>query len=98
MRLPIFQSDSQPMTLLQTQWSQMINPVISLPQNQGVMLKEVELLTGTNIINHRLGRRPQGWMLTDISAAATVYRSFPFNDLTLTLTSSAAAVVNIYVF
>jgi len=98
MRLPYIQSESREFSMLQTQWSQMINPVLSLPQNSGVMLKAVELFTGTNIINHRLGRKPQGWMITDINGPATIYRSFPFNDLTLTLNSSANATVNLYVF
>jgi hypothetical protein len=40
----------------------------------------------------------QGWMITDINAAAAIYRSAPLNNLTLTLNASAACIVNIGVF
>ena len=48
--------------------------------------------------NHGLQQTMQGWMITDINAAATVYRSQPLNDKTLTLTSSAACTVDLVVF
>lgn len=97
MRLPIFQSDSQPLTLLQTQWASKIEPTLSLPQVQGVFVDAV-LPAGTLTINHKLGRKPQGWQIMDIDSASVIYRSQPFNLLTLTLTSSASANVKIWVY
>lgn len=55
-------------------------------------------MTGDNVINHLLGSTPVGWYLTDIQGAQTVYRSSPFNPLTLTLTASGPVVVSLAVF
>lgn len=96
--LPYFQSDSRELSQLQTSWSAIISPVIDSPLNNGIFLKDIALISGTTIVNHRLGRKPQGWMITDINAAATIYKSQPFNPLTLILTSSAVVTVNLYVF
>jgi hypothetical protein len=75
-----------------------INQLISLPLNQGSILQNVSLDSGANVIPHKLSRVQQGWFFTDITAAATVYRSAPFNSTTLTLTSDAATTVNLFVF
>lgn len=57
------------------------------------------MTASTNVINHKLGRMQQGWVITDINNVATsIYRSQPFNDKTLTLTSSGAVTVNIWVY
>jgi hypothetical protein len=84
--------------MMQTQWSGQLNPVLKNPLTNPIVLTNVVLNSGTNIINHKLGVKQQGWYISDINASATIYRSAPFNDLTLTLTSSAAATVNIVVF
>lgn len=97
MRLPVFQSDVQPLTLMQTRWAEAINPVISLPMVQGVFV-DVVLPAGTLTFNHKLGRKPQGWQIMDLDSASVIYRSQPFNALTLTLISSASANVKLWVF
>lgn len=96
--LPIFQSENRDLTLLQTNWAASLNPLLSNPLSSGLFLKSVALANGVTVINHLLGRMPQGWIVSDISGAATVYRSAVFTKLTLTLTSSAAVTVNLYVF
>ena len=95
--LPIFQSDSREMTMLQTQWASQLNPLLTTPF-QPSLLTGIVLNTGTNTINHKLGRTMQGWFVTDINKPITVYRSQPFNDKTLTLTASAGATVNLAVY
>jgi hypothetical protein len=47
-------------------------------------------------INHGLGRVPQIWTLTDISASASVYRT-AWTSTTITLESSADCSVNFWV-
>jgi hypothetical protein len=96
--LPIFQSSSRELSMLQTQWSSQLNPVLAQPQIQGIQLNDVALVVGANTINHLLGRKPQGWYIVDINGAATVYRSAPMNALTLTITSNAAVSVSIFVY
>lgn len=98
MALPRFTSDSQPLTQMQSQWATQLEPVIAFPPNKGLLLKDVSLNNGVTVINHKLGRKPQGYLIADINSAATIYRSEPFNDLTLTLTSNAATTVTLWVF
>lgn len=84
--------------MAQTQWASPLNQLITNPLNSVNILTSVALINGTTVINHKLQRKQQGWFLTDVNAAATIYRSAAFNDQTLTLTSNAACVVNIGVF
>ncbi len=96
--LPIYKDPNQNLMLMQTNWASQLNPVLNNALTAPTILKNVVLKSGTNVINHLLSRMQQGWFLTDIQGAATVYRSAPFNSSTLTLTSSAAVTVNIGVF
>jgi hypothetical protein len=84
--------------LAQTRWANMINPTINFPPIQGTLLTNVNLINGVTVINHLLGRNQQGWILTDQTAAANIYRSAPFNSLTLSLTSDASTTVNIWCY
>lgn len=79
-------------------WAAALNPVLANPLNGVKILSNVVLINGTTIINHGLGRMMLGWFIVDINAAATIYRSAPFNATTITLTSNAIAVVSIGVF
>lgn len=96
--LPQFQSDDRDFQLMQSAWATLLNPMLSNPSLQCILLKDVALASGANVINHRLGRKPQGWRIVDINGAATIYRSANFNNLTLTLTSSAPVQISIEVF
>lgn len=96
--LTIFQDPNKNLMLLQTSWSKEINPLLNNTLMNGQMLKDISLVTGANTINHLLSRKMQGWMLVDINAAVTVYRSQPMNDKTLTLTASGNAIVSLWVF
>jgi hypothetical protein len=99
--LPIFQSDSKEMSMLQTQWASQLNPVLTNPFLQGRVLKSVVLASGANVVNHGLGRKLQGWVPVRLRASATLYDTQDTNTspaLTLNLTASAAVTVDIYVF
>lgn len=87
-----------PLELMQTQWASQINPVLANPMNSANVLTGVILVNGITVINHKLGRKMQGWFVTDINAAAQIYRSAPLNETNLTLTSNAAVTVNLAVF
>ena len=79
-------------------WAAALNPIIAQPQSSGRILNNIALVNGSTTINHGLGRTLQGWVITDINGAATIYRSAPFNSLNLTLTSDALVTVSIEVF
>lgn len=98
MQLPLIQTSIRELQMLESQWKAAIDPVLGNPIVSGSQLTGIQLTTGVNVINTLLGRTAQGWILTDINAAVTVYRSAPFNGLTLTLTSSGSCIVNILIF
>ena len=84
--------------LLQEGWKKTLDPIIQEPPLSGVFIQNQVLKSGVNVINTLLGRVQQGWIITDINAAVSVYRSQPFNDLTLTLTSSGPATISLWVY
>lgn len=108
MQLPINLTPS----LQTTRWKSILDPVIeitysnqesvneltALPLNQMVVLDNIVLAIGNNVITHGLGRVPVGWIVMDINAASTIYRSSAFNINTLTLNASAIATIKLGVF
>ncbi len=99
--LPIMQSDNQDLIMMQNRWATILNPIVSAPVAQGYVLQGISLQIGTNSINHLLGRKLQGWMLTRKRADAAIYDTQDSNaipNLTLQLVSDAAVMVDIYVF
>lgn len=83
---------------LQNRWSSILNPIIANPMTNPSIIKGIRLAIGANTINHGLQQQLQGWFITDINAAATIYRSQPLNDTTITLTSSAVVTIDLGVF
>lgn len=98
MSLPLQQTNILPLSLLQTSWKSQLDPVLNNPMTNMSVLKDIILIDGVTVINHKLGRVMQGWIIVDQQGAASIYRSQPFNKLTLTLTSSALVIVSIGVF
>jgi len=84
--------------MMQSRWSSVLQPVINQPINFGNQLNNISLVSGDNVINHLLGRTPQGWFIVDVNAAVQIYRSAAFNSSTLTLNSSGTATVSLFVY
>jgi hypothetical protein len=101
MSLPIFKTEDQELSLMQTKWASQIDPLLTQPQASGVRLLSVTLVVGDNVINHRLGRKLQGWQLTRQRAAASIYDKQDNNNtpsLTLILNSTATVTVDLFVW
>lgn len=82
-----------------TRWPSDLNPIIALPQLHGTFLLNINLVANIPlVINTLLGRTQQGWIITDISTSATVWRTQPFNKTTLTLQATADTTVNLWVY
>jgi hypothetical protein len=99
--LPQFQSDDRTFQMMQNQWAAQINPILANPSNNSLILKDISLVTGSNTINHKLGRKLQGWKIVRQRAAASLYDTQDSNQLadrTLVLVSSANVVVDLEVF
>ena len=86
--------------MMQTQWAQQIDPVLANLLIQGQLLQNISLSSGTNVINHKLGRTPQGWFLVAPQGSNDVHQAAqqPNPTLTLTLVSASALTTGIWVF
>lgn len=90
-----------PLDQMQVKWAADINPVLINPLVAGRLIQDTDLIIGNNIINHKLGRKLQGWFLVGINGAAQIYDNQATNqmtDLTLSLTSDANVKVALWVF
>lgn len=91
----------QTLDQMQTKWASILDPVIKAPTNNASILQNVSLVAGTNSVNHRLGRKLQGWYIVRLRAASTIYDMQDTNQtpqLTLVLNASAPVVVDLAVF
>lgn len=90
-----------PLTQMQHNWAQDLNPIISNPLNSQLILKNVSLVAGLNTINHLLQKNLQGWNPTRVRSAVTIYDqqdTNPTPQLTLILFASAPAIIDLAVF
>ena len=91
-----------PFSQMQTTWAAKLDPVIDAELNNGLILQNQPLKVGGNTINHKLGRKLQGWFIVrQRGVVANIYDTQDNNSspaLTLLLTSSAAVNVDIFVF
>lgn len=87
-----------PYDQMQVRWASELDPILKNQLIQGNLISNISLINGVNTINHLLGRKQVGYIITDIDGAATIYRSASLNNLTLTLTSNAAVNVSIWCF
>lgn len=58
---------------------------------------DVTLISGSNTVNHTLGRVPLGFIITSRDSAATVYNT-AWDSTTVSLTASASLNATIYFF
>lgn len=106
MPLPKFQAIGQMVSpkdfsLLQTTWAALLDPILRRRQNASNILSDVDLVIGTNTVNHLLGRKLQGWKVIRQDAKAALYDAQVGNDtpdLTLLLISDAVVTVSLEVF
>lgn len=88
-----------PYELMLTQWGSQLDPVIANPIVQGVALTGITLVAGTpKTIPTTLNRQQQGWILTDNTANAVIFRTQPFNANNLTLQSNVNTTISVWVF
>ncbi len=92
-------SSNLPWELASNKWATTLNVLLGEPILQGYQLDNIVLISGvTQQINHLLQRQQQGWFIVDQNAAASVFRTSPFNRLTLSLQSNANVTISIWVY
>ena len=100
-KLPVFKDDNKNLMLLQNVWTAILNPFLSTAQLNTTLLKNIDLVVGTNQVNHKLGRKLQGWYIVRQRADSNIYDNQDNNqnpELTLTLVSSNQVTVDLVVF
>ena len=79
-----------------------INPVLNSAIIDGVILEDIDLVsTGFTSVEHKLGRKPRGYLVIRKSAAETVYEDVGDYDnrkLFIKLRASGSVTVNLWVF
>ena len=79
-----------------------INPVLDSAIIDGVILEDIDLVsTGFTSVEHKLGRKPRGYLVIRKSAAQTVYEDVGDYDnrkLFIKLRASGSVTVNLWVF
>lgn len=78
-----------------------LNPVFNTPILNGTLLQNVSLVVGQNTIEHRLGRKLVGWMVTRQRSFAEIYDNQDANPLptrTLFIVTGNDVIVDLYVF
>ncbi len=100
MSLPLYKSDNQSFSLLQTAWASLLNPLLSNPVLQGVLQKNLKLVVGDNVINHKLGRNIQGYIVTGMHDTwSQIFDTVTTTPaLTINLNSSVATSIDLYCF
>lgn len=94
-------SPKLPWELANPKWAAALNPVIGNPLMSGNRLTNISVASGANVINHKLGRTLQGYLVVLNSASVTFYDSQASNqtpELTLILNASGTATISLYVF
>ncbi len=95
------QTNDRTFSQLQDNIGNSINPILLNKVLNGVILQGVVLASGTNTINHTLGRPLIGWFPVRIRQSVTLYDTQDTNPLpakTLLLNASATGSVDLYVF
>lgn len=89
---------------IQRQAQQATQALRQIPFSSGVWLRNVAIGTGDTVVNHGLGRKPQGYIVTRVQGnAASIVESLPANqppDQTrqYAFVATAATTVDLWVF
>ena len=73
----------------------------STPFQSGIFVRGIDLSTSDVKVEHKLGRTPLGYIVTERSAGETVYKSTTANtkpELFIILKATGAVTVDLYVF
>lgn len=91
--------------LLQANIEKALTPVMRTPILDGVLLENVNLVSGAvNKVEHKLGRKVRGYLIVSNSTPASIYDYLnntaydSQRDVYLSLSTSASCTVNLWVF
>lgn len=101
MALTSFNTKIQELALMQSSWGALLNPLLANPVLNGIILSNVSLAIGDNMISHKLDRKLIGWQIIRLRGPATIYDkqdSVERPNQFLKLNSNAIVKIDLYVF
>lgn len=87
---------NQDLQLVQDNVNNALVPIQKSPFVGGVLLTGISLKTGSNAVLHTLGRTPTLWVICDINASQTIYRT-TWDTTNINLTASGAVTISMWV-
>jgi hypothetical protein len=90
-------TDDKNLQLIQDNVSQAFRESDAQPMSQGVLISNVALTSGQdNPVSHGLRSTPTRWVILDVNAQATIWRT-AWDEANLTLHTSANCTVSVWV-
>lgn len=84
---------------LQDNLIQAIEPLTKVPISNGILLSNISLSSGSNTVQHGLGRQPLGMVVTgNVTGAALSYTVTNATSTTIPVTASIATTASFWVF
>lgn len=99
--IPKVVTDNFDLNKVQDNLKTVLEPIVRNYLIDGLILSNIALVNGSNVINHKLDRNLVGWFIVRQRSAATVYDTQDTNttpQFNLNLVSSASVTVDLYVF
>lgn len=100
-KFPKLNVTERSLSLIQDNLASAIDPLLKLPLSDSNLLEGIVLESGTNLINHKLGRPLRGWVVVRKNADESIYDDQENNALPaqkLSLVSSGDVTVDLIVF
>lgn len=79
-------------------WRERIEAILALEMLDRPRIFQVELRSGDNLVEHKLGRRPRGWILISPRGSAFVAQIGEADEARLPLVSTANLVLTLWVW
>lgn len=99
-QIPLLNTGDYKLDQIQKNIAQAVSNILKIPYLNGSEIKNVSLLSSdVNSINHKLGRKYQGYFITSLNANSTVWISNTNeSETTINLSCSADCSINIWVY
>ena len=96
------QSEDRVVNQIQDNIQDVLNDLVKTQILNNIIIKDINLTSGTlNVINHKLGRNPLGYVIIKKNANSTIWdeqQNSTTSDRTVKLRCSANCIVDILIF
>ncbi len=73
-------SPNEEVTRLQSHIKTTLNPLLELPISDGVLIKDLSIATSDTLVEHKLGRDYEGFIITRLKTNSVIFESDTAND------------------